>query len=297
MPQPAAVVARLGGIATRQQLLMAGCHGTDLTRAVRLGELSRIRQARYASADAPFEALVAARVGGLLAGPSAARAHGLWGGFDRSVHVSVKPNGSRLRLARDPVLRSDRFGVPIVVHWLRGGGVDERGRNAWLVPIEECLRQVARWCDRETAIACLDVAATRHSPRMVRRALAGEPWRIRALLASVRVGSDSGLESIVRQRLARLGIVVRQQVFIAGVGRVDMLVEGRLVIEIDGTGFHSDPAAVENDRRRNAELTARGLGVVRLSYPRITQDWAWCERIVIEALSHHSGGAVSGVEF
>jgi hypothetical protein len=34
---------------------------------------------------------------------------------------------------------------------------------------------------------------------------------------------------------------------------------------------------------------------VRLSYSRITQDSAWCERIVLETLSHHSGGAVRGV--
>ena len=99
----------------------------------------------------------------------------------------------------------------------------------------------------------------------------------------------------MRQRLEALGLVVQQQVVIPGVGRVDMVIDGRLVVEVDGAGFHSDPVAVENDRRRNAELAALGFAVVRLSYPRITQDWAWCERVVLETLSRHSGGVVKVV--
>src|SRR5690554_6993379 len=97
MVDPLTATNRLGGIATRQQLVAAGCSGYDLTRAVRRGVLRRLRQARYASSIALPDAMVAARVGGMLAGPSAARTFGLWAGFATRVHISVGQNSSRLR--------------------------------------------------------------------------------------------------------------------------------------------------------------------------------------------------------
>ena len=64
-----------------------------------------------------------------------------------------------------------------------------------------------------------------------------------------------------------------------------MVVVGtRLVIEVDGRLYHQDPSAFQEDRRRDAELAARGYAVVRLSYAKVMFDWPWCERVVHEAL-------------
>lgn len=77
-----------------------------------------------------------------------------------------------------------------------------------------------------------------------------------------------------------------------GVGRVDMVVRGtRIVIEVDGRTYHEDPAAFEEDRRRDAELVARGYVVIRLSYLRVATDWPWCQRIVLAAIARVSAGA------
>ena len=295
MHDPTAAIQNLGCVATRQQLIAQGYSGYDLTCAVRLGLIRRVRQARYATPDAPFDAVAATRIGGMLAGPSAANSYGLWHGFDTRLHVSVGENSSRLRTNVAPSFRMPGQGLTpdtskraAVVHWLVDGAVPELGPECWRVPWPVCLRQVAEWCDRETAIACLDTALTEY--RLSRTDLfgifSGAPASGRLLAGECCPGSDSGPESLVRQRLTALGIRVRQQIQIHGVGRVDMGIVGtRIILEIDSGRYHDNDDAFERDRWRTAELVARGYVVIRLSYSRVTTDWAWCLRMIFGAMA------------
>jgi hypothetical protein len=60
---------------------------------------------------------------------------------------------------------------------------------------------------------------------------------------------------------------------------VDVVVDGlevdclwpreRLVVELDGYGFHSDPAAFEADRRRDVRLQLAGYVVLRFTHKRV----------------------------
>lgn len=292
MPEPAPIVDSLGGIATRQQLIARGCSGFDLTVAVRRAQIRRIRQARYSTKLATAESVAATRVGGMLAGISAARSYGLWSGFDRRVHVSVGANSSRLRTNYAPSFRPqtltpDVSEKEVVVHWLAGGAVPELGPECWRVPLAECLRQVVSWSDRETAIACLDTARTvlevPHSFLLATFASSTPAHRL--LVSASERGSDSGPESIVRQRLLAAGIRVTQQVQFE-VGRVDMRVEGtRILIEVDSKEFHGTAEARERDTFRDAELVSQHFVVIRLSYHRIFTNWDWCLRIVHNAMA------------
>jgi very-short-patch-repair endonuclease len=45
--------------------------------------------------------------------------------------------------------------------------------------------------------------------------------------------------------------------------------EQRLVIEVDGFRYHSSPAAFERDRRRDADLQASGLSVLRITWRQL----------------------------
>lgn len=109
----------------------------------------------------------------------------------------------------------------------------------------------------------------------------------RLIVSASEHGSDSGPESIVRQRLRAAGIRVSQQVQFA-VGRVDMRVEGtRVLIEVDSRGFHDSHEARERDRFRDAELVAMNFVVIRLSFQRIFTEWAWCLRIIRSAIAAH----------
>ncbi|MFW2512305.1 endonuclease domain-containing protein [Demequina sp. SO4-13] len=73
-------------------------------------------------------------------------------------------------------------------------------------------------------------------------------------------------ETCARIALRAAGLQVQSQAVFPGVGRVDLLVEGRLVVECDGREYHSDPRAFAKDRARDRELVAQGLDVLRFPY-------------------------------
>ena len=282
-------VDRLGGVATRQQLVATGRSGLDLTVAVRRGDIHRIRQGRYVSAAASLDAVAAARVGGRLAGISAAHSYGLWSGFDRRLHLVVGATSSRLRTSAPPSfskpISSDLMDREIALHWLAGAEVPELGPECWRVPIADAVRQVCRWSDTETAIACLDTARNILPESLLASIFDGESHVSRRLLMASRPGSDSGPESMVRQRLAQIGLVLLQQVRVPGIGRLDGRIEGtQVLVEIDSS-HHDNDASFESDRIRDAELAALGFVVVRLTFRQITTDWPWCERMILAAVA------------
>lgn len=302
MFDPVVIVNKFGGVATREQILAGGCSGTDITRAVRLGQLRRIRRARYASAEASLDAIVAARVGGMLAGPSAARSYGLWGGLDTRLHVSVADNASRLRTAVPPSavdrgepLTGDLIRRTVRLHWLQGGGVRGPDVECWRVTLETSLKQVVAWCDPETALACLDTAIEVGGLTSSQLAMIfsdASPAH-QALVARARAGSQSGTESLARQGLESLGVEVEQQFEVPGVGHVDLRIVGsKVVIEIDSS-FHDTPEARVEDARRNRELVAQGYVVVRLRYEEVVGDWEGCVSTIFFALTQGEASVVA----
>ena len=62
------------------------------------------------------------------------------------------------------------------------------------------------------------------------------------------------------------GLSVQSQVYIPDVGKVDLLIDGWLVIEIDGYAHHSTREQFRNDRRRANLLAEKGFVLLRFSY-------------------------------
>lgn len=46
----------------------------------------------------------------------------------------------------------------------------------------------------------------------------------------------------------------------------------RLVVEVDGYRYHADRTAFETDRRRDAELSASGYRVIRVTWRQLNAD-------------------------
>ena len=46
----------------------------------------------------------------------------------------------------------------------------------------------------------------------------------------------------------------------------------RRVIEVDGYAFHSTRSSFEQDRRRDADLMARGWRIIRITWRRLTEE-------------------------
>lgn len=122
-----------------------------------------------------------------------------------------------------------------------------------LVQVAACLGDEAFFAAFEPAwhlglLSAADRAEVRASLR------AGQRW----LIDIARPDAESGLESLLRLRLLRLGIRVQSQVQIATVGRVDFLVDGLLIIESDGREGHAREAERHKDLVRDARAAAAG---------------------------------------
>lgn len=109
-----------------------------------------------------------------------------------------------------------------------------------------------------------------------------------ALLDRVDARAESGLESLMRVRLQDLGLRVRSQVRVAGVGRADLEVEGAVMVETDGDRWH-DEKVTTRDRRRDAGFTRAGRTVLHFRYAQVVFEPADCLETTIAAVEAHRG--------
>jgi very-short-patch-repair endonuclease len=262
--QPLEVCAGLGGIARTRQLAAAGISKRRLRVAVAEGSVLRLREGVYAAPSADEAVIHAVRHGGRLACVDALRWHGLWVLHDDRFHVALQPNGRHHDHASCDATLQLHWDTPAV----------ETGRA---VEVESALVQLSHCGTEEALLVAVESALASCRPTLDGRGLA----RLRALVAEDKRpllsfasgASESGLETLVRWRLHQLGIECRQQVHVPGVGRVDLVVGDRLIIELDGHAHHSTEAAFASDRRRDAAAAAIGFVVLRFSYAQVMHEW------------------------
>jgi very-short-patch-repair endonuclease len=138
--------------------------------------------------------------------------------------------------------------------------------GALAVPIVEALAQACRCQLPRDAIAtlesawCLRLVDTQDIDAVFDRL----PRRYRVLRRLLQPGAESGPETLVRLALRALGCRVKLQVAIDGVGRVDMVVDGWLIVECDSKAFHSSWEQQRADRRRDAAAARLGYVTLRL---------------------------------
>lgn len=85
--------------------------------------------------------------------------------------------------------------------------------------------------------------------------------------------SESGTESKVRLFFQLHNVMVQPQVSIEGVGRVDLLVGRRWIIECDSRAHHTGEVTYEYDRARDLNAVQRGYMTTRLTYSGIFTSW------------------------
>lgn len=107
------------------------------------------------------------------------------------------------------------------------------------------------------------------------------PVRFAPLLALVGASAESGPETFMRLILRALGVAFETQVWIAGVGRVDFLVDGWLIIECDSREFHAGWDQQVEDRRRDVAAAQLGYLTIR----PLASDIMGAEHSVRDAVS------------
>lgn len=268
-------LARFHGLATRAQLRQSGCTDHEIRAFIESGAVRVVRRSWLASENAPREAVRAVELGGILGGESALRSLGVWVSHDTGLCVAAPRTASRL-----PELRQGEYRVhPRTFAWPNG--------VRWRMGVVDALVVLASRVTHEHLIASIDSAL--HigvlSARQLDALFTRLPGRLRFVRALVDRRSESGIESIFRVAALHEGWDVQIQVEIAGMGRADHVVNGWLIVETDGDGYHSTRAQRARDRARDAAAVRLGMRAHRFGHDQIMTDLDGCIQVVADILA------------
>ena len=294
MTDIAALVQGFGGVAHKQQLVRHGARDCELTRAVRAGEVIRIRQGWYSTRAEDDPGVRAVRVGGRLTGISAIVAAGGWALGKFPLHVAVPRNASRLRNPSDRARRLYLQSRGVVVHWVPTE-TTERG-SATSVSLKDALVRVVLDEKLEVAVAALDWALRTGEIDATDfdTLLQMLPQYKRTIRLWVAPECDSLPESLTRTRLRLCGHQVTPQVPTGSRERIDMVVDDCVAIETDGEEFHL--TRFNEDRRKDITITIDGYHVLRPSARIVFYEWPRFYKAVQAALeARQSAGHRDGV--
>lgn len=268
MLAPAHVIEHIGGVARGARLQAFGIDRHGLARAVRLGSVVRVRAGVFALPHTPHDIVVAAEHGGSVTCMSALRLHGIWALDEASaLHVWMGANG-----------RVHHDGCECVSHWY--GGATTLG----LAPVEDALVHVLRCGGDEAFFAALESALKQRKIRSTAGLRRRIPASARWLIDLAREDADSGLESLLRLRLHLIGLRLDCQVSLSGVGRVDFVVDGRVILEVDGAEHHAGRSARHRDLQRDAAASRLGYETLRFDYAMVMHHWPVVRAAVMAAL-------------
>lgn len=282
-------LAANGGVARAGEIAPTGGRRRSLGRLVEEGRVVNHGGGCYALPEADPAIVAATRTRGLVACVSAASAHGLAVlPLSTAPHVAVPVERNPRRLA--PGARG-----AVTIHREPPGMLTTAAHPEFphaerpvLVAAAVALARMLRCQDPLVAIAAIDSALNTRvcTPRDIASLIAG-PGRPSALslLQECDGRSQSPIESVARVTLRRGGLRVEAGVPIAGVGLVDLLVEGRVVVELDGFAYHSGRREYREDRRRDRELLAQGYLVLRFTWEDVMRDPGEVVRAVRAALA------------
>ncbi len=268
---------------TTEQLRSAGVTKRGVAEAVMAGRMLVVRRGHYAIAGTPPPLIRAARVGGVATATTASPHLELWTPPDARLHVAVPRGAGRLHDPDDPAVAFRRRD-DVCVHWTEG--LDPTSLPRRIAPTSLMVAHALECLPAAHAIALLDSAL--HERLLQREGLrtlvAALPPRLAAVARCADGRSESGLESIARYLLRLAGLKVETQVFVPGLGRVDLLVEGGLILELDGYIWHGDEDAFERDHRRDLAAALRHYRVLRFTYSQVMQEWPDVYAAVLAAL-------------
>lgn len=249
-----------------------------IAEAVQAGHLRRIRRSWLALPDADPLLQFAAQSGVALSCVTVAKRRGLWAFESDAPHVAAPIHSGGVRIAH------------CVVHW--NDPVLPRAPHVLEDSLENALVLISVCQPREEALVAWESALNKGLVDRIAVSRLQLPVCARELLECATPFSDSGLETIVRERLRWLGVRIVPQAWIDS-HRVDFLLGERLVLQIDG-GHHVGTQRDE-DNRHDAQLLLLGYHVIRVGYWQIVEDWASVQDVIMRAVAqglHLTEGSV-----
>lgn len=247
----------VGSVARTKTLLQHDITKRALARSLDSGLILRPQRGVFALPDAVPEFRAAVLHNGLATCASAAGHYDLWLLYPPKEHHVSCPDGSS------------------------GGHINHELRTVTahhtlpMVGMIDVLLHALRCLPELEAVIMVEGIVRRGEPvkPLLLESLKGNRnGKARVALGRVTGCADSAIEVVARLLFRDAGIHTETQVHIPGVGRVDFLLEGFLVVEMDGAAFHSDRRALRRDRRRNNMTILDGYLVLRYCYEDIMFD-------------------------
>ncbi|MEO3942087.1 type IV toxin-antitoxin system AbiEi family antitoxin domain-containing protein [Paenarthrobacter nicotinovorans] len=254
------------GVARTADLKRAGFSERTLASALNSGSITKLQRGVYVTQGADSDVVAAFRANGRLTCVSAARFHDLW------------------------ILRK-----PETLHLSCGNGLPKPGivdhacithpPHSYLpvAGVADVLMHALRCRPKLESLVMVQSAVSQAllSPDYLRSKLTGpRNGRARAILGLVLPRADSLLEVLAHTHFTAAGLTVKMHVQLPGVGEVDCLINGSLVIELDG-GTHLEGRQVKKDQYRNNASLRGGFLVLRYYYSDVVHH---PERMVAEVL-------------
>ena len=245
-----------GSVARTATVLRAGFSDRDVRNAVASGAVRRLRHGVVALPGAAPDLVAAVMGNGLLTCASGARHRGLWLLHEPDrIHLLCRHGGPPEAVVHRESLVPHRTAEPvasttdILVHSLR------------------CLPEVEAAVIVESAVR-LGVTTL---PYLRQRLPGNRNGTARKVLELVDGTADSPIEVVARILFRAEGIHTRTQVDLPEIGFVDFLLEGFLIVEIDGSS-HLEPRQVKKDRVRNNASALSGYAVLRYGYAEVVYN-------------------------
>jgi very-short-patch-repair endonuclease len=275
---------------TRAALLREGMSRRGIARSLETGQLVRARRDRYVRGDAPSVVRDAVRIGGRVGCLSMLQLLGVFVFENPVLHVHITRGMSRMRstahvgrpLEPKPS-RSQRL------HWRPLARPDD-ATGACVSVIDAVVQSVLCQSPRH-AVATIDSALNKGllCAADLADVFAALPQRYRVLRDLTDGRAQSGPETLVRLMARALGCHVDLQVRFDGVGYVDLVLDGWLVVECDSREFHHEWTQQVKDRERDLALAARGYATLRLTAAQIMYRPEEVQRALRRLLDTHPG--------
>ena len=275
-----AIARRQRFVVAHRQLVEAGVSRRAIQHRLEIGRLHPLHRGVYLVGHPvplplarPTAALLACGAGAVLSHLSAAYLWGIRENRAGPVHVTVPAD-------RRP---TSRAGVVIHRSGTRATG-EARRRDSLPVtsPVRTLIDLAAvvperelKWAVEEARVRRLlklRELAVAHEAHRGRRGAAAL-GRVLAATGAAPTATRSEAERRLLDLIAAAGLPApRANVRVAG-HLVDLYWPAeRLVVELDGYAYHAHREAFERDRRRDGDLAAAGIRVIRLTWRRITAE-------------------------
>ncbi|MFZ7086903.1 hypothetical protein [Curtobacterium sp. RRHDQ10] len=258
----ASIVTDGGGLLHKRDLVRAGARDRHLTAAVRKGTVRRPRRGWYSTWPPDDPRFIAVQVGGRLTGLAALTSllPWRWSRTPPQIVVSVPRNAARLR---------HRPGVRVVYD---PPAVQSRG-TTWRVDVVDAFARAVLEAPFEEAVALVDWAMRTFALTrgQLLAAVGRLPADARRILSWADPRCDTFPESIARTRLRLRGHAVRSQGPLPNGQRIDLVVDRRIGLEVDGREHHA--LSFEADRRKDLTILNAGLVPVRVTVAMLRESW------------------------